>query len=1066
MRTRTRLIGLLATLILLGIVIGLPATLLALGANPIPRSLPTLEQLRSAVTTPDDGTLALGAIKVIAWASWIILTGSILLEITARLRHLPSPRIPGLSVPQGAARRLVTAALLLFVISPASATIASAAPASPASAATPAAVSTTVDRAPITSPSSTAATAAAATKPTYTVRPGDTLTGIAERELGDSERWHDIAELNPAVARHPDLIHVGTVLVMPSRPPAAAGSHTYVVRKGDTLSGIAERELGDADKYPLIFEASRDTVQPGGGHLVDPDVIDVGQTLTIPTTTPAPPPAGGAPAPSTPAPAPPPSAPRPARPDHDPADREPAGSVPVVPSGAAQASPRSAADPAEVVEAATPAPWALAGLTGAGAILAGSLLTLLRRRRHAQFRNRRPGRTLAAPAPELAPVEKTVTTVGGQSAPTVERIDDILRRLAAASSAAGQPMPVLAAVELTATHLVLHLADPAQLPAPWEGTDDGLHWKIAPETPLDLIGPRTPDQPAPYPLLVTIGLGDHEQVWLLNIEDLNVTITGDPTYGQDFARYLAAEVACNPWSAGVQVACLGVAAELGSLNPDRIHVYDPAGTDGDPIAEFLADAVATVDRVDDADTDVTTARSHQVGSDAWPARLLLVDAANPNPALDHLIDLVHAQTGRTATSVVVAGPRPSVDGVVLHLTDQGRITLPEAGLDLVAVGLTSDEALGCASLLAHGDTITHIPVPVDEAATQGWRAYTDEAGALRADHTLARHDHAEDPATVTLLDESDETYLQAAATTAEDLQVLAPRVSHNVREDVEAADPTLDDDLAMWRRDDSALPKLVLLGPVRATTRGKPLIKRKPYMTELLAFIALRRLGATTEEVADTFGITKAKARDYVLTIRQWLGTNPRTKDYHLPDARLAPAAAIRDVPVYQVIDLLIDADLFRRLRVRGEARGGQEGIADLRAALSLVQGRPFDFPVEREQGGGWAWLLEGDRIDEHLTVAIVDVAHVVTTHALAAGDLRLARMATETAALAAPYEEIPRLDLAAVAAAEGHHAEAQRIIRDEICNRTDDDNAPPELPTRTEEILRRRQGWTDTKAS
>jgi hypothetical protein len=78
----------------------------------------------------------------------------------------------------------------------------------------------------------------------------------------------------------------------------------------------------------------------------------------------------------------------------------------------------------------------------------------------------------------------------------------------------------------------------------------------------------------------------------------------------------------------------------------------------------------------------------------------------------------------------------------------------------------------------------------------------------------------------------------------------------------------------------------------------------------------------------------------------------------------------------------------------------------------------------------------------------------------------RLARLAAETAALAAPYEEIPRLDLAAVAAAEGHHAEAQRIIRDEICNRTDDDNAPPELPTRTEEILRRRQGWTDTKAS
>ena len=193
----------------------------------------------------------MGAVKVIAWASWIILTGSILLEITARLRHLPSPRIPGLSVPQGAARRLVTAALLLFVISPASATIASAAPASPASAATPAAVSTTVDRAPITSPAPTAAT-----KPTYTVRPGDTLTGIAERELGDSERWHDIADLNPAVARHPDLIHVGTVLVMPcllytSRRHLAAARLRHHAYAGDREAGVASIQI--VVLMPVLF---------------------------------------------------------------------------------------------------------------------------------------------------------------------------------------------------------------------------------------------------------------------------------------------------------------------------------------------------------------------------------------------------------------------------------------------------------------------------------------------------------------------------------------------------------------------------------------------------------------------------------------------------------------------------------------------------------------------------------------------------------------------------------------------------------------------------------------------
>ena len=74
--------------------------------------------------------------------------------------------------------------------------------------------------------------------------------------------------------------------------------------------------------------------------------------------------------------------------------------------------------------------------------------------------------------------------------------------------------------------------------------------------------------------------------------------------------------------------------------------------------------------------------------------------------------------------------------------------------------------------------------------------------------------------------------------------------------------------------------------------------------------------------------------------------------------------------------------------------------------------------------------------------------------------------MAAETAALAAPHEEIPRLDVAAVAAAEGNTAEAQRIVRDEVCNRTDDEAAPPELPARTEQILRARKGWTDSKAS
>ena len=318
---------------------------------------------------------------------------------------------------------------------------------------------------------------------------------------------------------------------------------------------------------------------------------------------------------------------------------------------------------------------------------------------------------------------------------------------------------------------------------------------------------------------------------------------------------------------------------------------------------------------------------------------------------------------------------------------------------------------------------------------------------------------------VSLLEEPDPTYLDAAAATAEDLDALAPRVPATVRNDVEAADTTLDDDVAAWFAESSPLPKLRLLGPVRATTRGTPLVKRKPYMTELLTFIALKPHGATPGEVADAFATTTAKAREYVRIVRDWLGRNPRTGEPHLPDARLARGAVHRGTPVYEVQDILIDLDLFRRLRLRAQARGA-EGIEDLRTALRLVEGRPFDFPLQRRAGGGWTWLIDGDRLDEHAAVAVVDVAHLLVTHALAAGDVATARVAAETAVLAAPHEEIPRLDLAAVATAEGRRAEAQRIIRDEVANRTDDDGAPPELGERTEEILKRRQDWFDSAAS
>jgi len=56
---------------------------------------------------------------------------------------------------------------------------------------------------------------------------------------------------------------------------AASSSKTYTVKSGDTLSGIAQSELGSAGAYMKIFEANRD-------QLSDPDKIKPGQVLKIP----------------------------------------------------------------------------------------------------------------------------------------------------------------------------------------------------------------------------------------------------------------------------------------------------------------------------------------------------------------------------------------------------------------------------------------------------------------------------------------------------------------------------------------------------------------------------------------------------------------------------------------------------------------------------------------------------------------------------------------------------------------------------------------------------------------
>lgn len=62
---------------------------------------------------------------------------------------------------------------------------------------------------------------------------------------------------------------------IPTPTGTSGQAQTYTVVSGDSLSKIAKRYYGDANKWNRIYEANRDQIK-------NPDLIHPGQTLKIP----------------------------------------------------------------------------------------------------------------------------------------------------------------------------------------------------------------------------------------------------------------------------------------------------------------------------------------------------------------------------------------------------------------------------------------------------------------------------------------------------------------------------------------------------------------------------------------------------------------------------------------------------------------------------------------------------------------------------------------------------------------------------------------------------------------
>ena len=1097
--------GFVALVALAAVVIGVPTAMIRLGA--IPHGIPSLRSLAHDLSTRDDsGEYFRVAAAAAVWVAWALFTGCAAREAVAAAHYRgPRPTVPRHRLQRVGPAALVAAVAALFLATPTFVL-----PISHASAGVlrqPTVNSSFASSSPASSveaPDSGDASAANEQSPTYTVQRYDTLWSIAERHLpgNPAQRYKDIRRLNEGLVGEDNIIVSGTTLRLPadafglpgSSPETATTEREVTVEPADTLSGLAS-ENGISDWHE-VWDENRDRAEPHGARFVDPDHIEPGWTIDIRV------PASPAPTnpPTTAAPTAPADPGTPSNPsvtssqssqDPTPLTTPAPSTTPVLPTATATASPAQSATSLGQMPASRSTHHE-AGLSwqelfvGAGALLAAGLLGTLTTYRRRQHRFRRSGRNIPAAPPQSVPVERALIATAPNDFSPTEFLERSLRGLAAATAAApGGELPNVLAARLHDRQLVLYLAarHRSAPPGSWTTDVEGIRWSItagaeAPDTPVPAA-----DLAAPYPALVTIGSDSEGGTWLLDLEAVGVlSVTGDHERCLDFGRFLAAEIAVNSWSDQVKLTAVGLGNEVAQLNPRRLSATD------DLVAAI--DAAATeVERAGTAqeeyEVDVLAGRLLGIASDLWRPHLLLAAAPEASTSteslhLSQIRSFASSRGGRqNPVAIVLLGSdfEPGNDSVGLRaiIGTDARLRIPRLDLVITAHQMTDNQVGPISQLLSHAAELRDEPMPPSSGEAD-YEQLSDAAGAIRTEFTLPRNDPeptqnrlalstagnvrgAAAELESSLLDLDDDTYLNDTATTAADLSALAPRVPPEVRAKVRDADPTLDDDVASWFDPECDQARLTLLGPVELRAHGErtaDVQRRTAYYTELAAYLATRDHGATAEQVAEAFNVATSTAYSRLAVLKAWLGTNPRTGERHLPDATKSPAGRARGIGIYQLEGVLIDADLFKRLRLRGQARG-TTGISDLSTALTLVSGPPFD----QLRSGGYDWLIEGNRLDHIYVAAIVDVAHILAIHGLAADDLDTARAATEIALLAAPYEEKPRLDLVAIRHAEGRAGAATAYLRSEVCNRSDDGDAPLDLSTRTQEILRRREWLT-----
>lgn len=879
--------GLTSAALLAVLLIGVPIFLILGVGWPLPQGIPSGSRAMSAIKTGAiPPSLISKSVSLVLWILWLQMMAGVVLEIWAHFHGRVAPQVVFIPkfVQSLSSRIIGTALTVAFLIQhPSIAMADNQELLIPANIEVDDNHQTTEEKLLI-----------------HTVQHRDSLRQLAERYLGDPNRWTEVYVLNEGRAQviggslaDPARLQPGWELIMPADAhiPASIESKDdptpvindqadlqatesdntkITVQSGDSLWKLAAHHLDDPEKWVDIYRANQETIQ-------DPNVIVPGWELELPV--------------------------------HDSEIEIP---LFVEPLTEPSVEPKDYSIP--VMAYSTTRPTVVANITSAGqdgqskpaaptlftigglGVFASSLGWVLARLRRIQRRRLPNGRMPATPSWGAVQLEQHLQDA---SDPNSALFLDASLRVMSCRFAGHSPPEVIGAI-LESDGVSVLLDAPAEAPYGFSASKDNMIWRVSRHEELEHILIEAEGVPAPLPTLAAIGkVSDGE--FLLNLEHVTaLSLQGDPETVEGMCTAMAIQLASSHLADDLSVLCVGFGQKLSVF--ERI--------------EYIPDVTSAIERI---------AHQHRQN------RALL---GSHSPSADTRI----GNSGDYWHPAVVLVPSELAE-------EEAHRLLEMCGSSVCIVG--------------HG------------LSGANWSGCFDENGLLLEPIDLRLEPHSLSGAAVEAVAE-----LASTAKDSRGVELELPPVPHSTDLDF----PTL------ARERFPTEIEVRVIGTVDVLGAAQPFTSRRAL--DLVTYLAFHPDGADRDQLRahlwppddppseSTFANTVSRAR-------KALGADGNGKPY-LP--RVSAKGIYRLRP-----EVGTDVARFEALVSAARSGDSDRGRQQLQTALELVRGTPFTGGA----GDMYRWADFGLRTQ--IECMVDNAAHELAKRCLEAGDSEGARMAVMT---------------------------------------------------------------------